>query len=155
MGLVRQASLRREDDKPVSCTPLLKPACRTHIHTSTECRNRFERSQLTNVLPLLARGCCRDRLQHVAVAHDRVTDVFEPSFFYFFSISCHRPCLSLSRWHLLGVLCFPSRRTDQSDARAADTAKGHFASSDHDGKIRLVLGKAMDGIDQVKTCIVM
>eukprot|EP00752_Nemacystus_decipiens_P009655 g8626.t1 len=39
--------------------------------------------------------------------------------------------------------------TLESDARAADTANGHFASSEHGVKIRLLLGKAMDGIDQM------
>ena len=39
--------------------------------------------------------------------------------------------------------------TDQSDARAADTANGHFGSSEHGGKVQLVLGNAMDRIDQV------
>ena len=36
----------------------------------------------------------------------------------------------------------------QSDERAAETAMRHFADSKHGGKIRLLLGKAMDSIDQ-------
>eukprot|EP00903_Cladosiphon_okamuranus_P012916 g12059.t1 len=39
--------------------------------------------------------------------------------------------------------------TLEADVRAAETARGHFASSQHGGKIRLVLGKAMDGIDEM------
>ncbi|CAN0139374.1 unnamed protein product, partial [Pylaiella littoralis] len=39
--------------------------------------------------------------------------------------------------------------TLESDARAAETARGHFDSSEHGGKIRLLLGRAMDGIDQL------
>lgn len=37
----------------------------------------------------------------------------------------------------------------QSDARAADTAREHFKGSEHGEKIRLLLGQAMYGIDQV------
>ncbi|CAM9681989.1 unnamed protein product [Scytosiphon promiscuus] len=39
--------------------------------------------------------------------------------------------------------------TLESDARAAETARGHFASSGHGGKIRLLQGPAMDAIDQM------
>ncbi|CAM9468449.1 unnamed protein product [Ectocarpus sp. 12 AP-2014] len=39
--------------------------------------------------------------------------------------------------------------TLESDARAAETARGHFASSRDGNKIRLLLGQAMDTIDQL------
>ncbi|CAM9242219.1 unnamed protein product [Ectocarpus sp. 12 AP-2014] len=39
--------------------------------------------------------------------------------------------------------------TLESDARAAETARGHFASSRYGNMIRLLLGQAMDTIDQL------
>lgn len=38
----------------------------------------------------------------------------------------------------------------QSDPRAAEAAKGHFDRSSHGGKVRVVLGQAMDSIDEVR-----
>ena len=39
----------------------------------------------------------------------------------------------------------------QADARAAETAMSHFKDSSEGHKIELMLGKAMDSIEQVET----
>lgn len=72
-----------------------------------------------------------------------------PTFFTLFPAQAVQHVLAVPSFFMLTSMS-PVTPIDQSDARAAEAARGHFDRSSHGGKVRVVLGQAMDSIDEVR-----